>query len=59
VRLLFDEQLSARLCSTLGDIYPGSLHVAQIGLSGAVRERREGILRFGSQDDVTFLSLGW
>jgi predicted nuclease of predicted toxin-antitoxin system len=111
VRLLFDEQLSARLCSMLGDIYPGSLHVAQVGLSGAgdeavwgaaaeracvlvtkdedfhrlsvlrgappkviwirlgnvpteevarlLRERREGILRFGSQEDVTFLSLGW
>jgi len=35
VRLLFDEQLSARLCSMLANIYPDSLHVEQIDLSGA------------------------
>jgi predicted nuclease of predicted toxin-antitoxin system len=37
VRLLFDEQLSARLCSLLVE-YPGSLHVRLIGLGGASDE---------------------
>ena len=111
MRLLFDEQLSARLCSMLANIYPDSLHVEQVDLSGAsddavwraaaergcvlvtkdedfhrlsvlrgappkviwlrlgnvpteevarlLRERHEDILQFDSQDDVTFLSLGW
>jgi predicted nuclease of predicted toxin-antitoxin system len=38
VYLLFDEQLSARLCSLLADSYPGSLHVRLIGLGGAPDE---------------------
>jgi predicted nuclease of predicted toxin-antitoxin system len=38
VPLLFDEQLSARLCSLLADSYPGSLHVRSIGLGGAPDE---------------------
>jgi len=38
VRLLFDEQLSARLCSLLAEPYPGALHVGQIGLGGAPDE---------------------
>lgn len=111
MRLLFDEQLSVRLCSMLANVYPDSLHVEQIELNGAsdeavwgaaaehgcvlvtkdedfhrlsvlrgappkviwvrlgnvpteevarlLRERREDILQFASQDDVTFLSLGW
>lgn len=111
MRLLFDEQLSSRLCSMLASVYPDSLHVGQIGLGGGsdeavwgaaaergcvlvtkdedfhrlsvlrgapprviwirlgnapteeiarlLRERREDILRFESQDDATFLSLGW
>jgi len=38
VRLLFDEQLSARLCSLLAEPYAGALHVGQIGLGGAPDE---------------------
>jgi predicted nuclease of predicted toxin-antitoxin system len=38
VLLLFDEQLSARLCSLLADSYPGSLHVRSLGLGGASDE---------------------
>jgi predicted nuclease of predicted toxin-antitoxin system len=45
VRLLFDEHLSARLCTMLADLYPSSLHVEQIGLAGA--------------SDEAVLSLGW
>ena len=35
MRLLFDEHLSARLCSLLADSFPDALHVTQIGLRGA------------------------
>jgi len=38
VHLLFDEQLSARLCSLLAESYPGALHVRLIGLGGAPDE---------------------
>jgi predicted nuclease of predicted toxin-antitoxin system len=34
VRLLFDEQLSEELCRLLQDVFPGSLHVRQIGAGG-------------------------
>jgi predicted nuclease of predicted toxin-antitoxin system len=34
VRLLFDEQLSEDLVSLLGDVFPDSLHVRQIGSGG-------------------------
>ena len=43
MRLLFDEQLSARLCSMLAEIYPDSLHVEKIGLSGASDEAVRGV----------------
>ena len=33
--LLFDENLSARLAPALADIYPGSVHVSDLGLNGA------------------------
>lgn len=35
MRLLFDENLSARLVSALADAYPGSAHLADVGLLGA------------------------
>jgi len=35
VRLFFDEQLSEDLSELLHDIFPGSLHIRQIGSSGA------------------------
>ena len=34
-RRLFDEQLSERLCSILGDVLPDSLHVREIDAGGA------------------------
>ena len=34
MRLLFDEQLSEELCRLLADVFPGSLHVRQIGAGG-------------------------
>ncbi len=38
MRLLFDEQLSARLCSLLADSYPGALHIGQLGMAGVSDE---------------------
>lgn len=35
MRLLFDENLAARLAPELADIYPDSTHVAALGLGGA------------------------
>ena len=38
MKLLFDENLSPRLCRLLADIYPDSAHVRDIGLRGAEDE---------------------
>ncbi len=35
MKLLFDQNVSPRLCQSLGDIYPGSVHVRQVGLRDA------------------------
>jgi predicted nuclease of predicted toxin-antitoxin system len=35
VRLLFDENVSPRLCEALQDLYPDSLHVRHVGLAAA------------------------
>lgn len=35
MRLLFDQNLSPRLVSSLGDLFPGSLHVRDVGLQAA------------------------
>lgn len=34
-RLLFDENLAARLVGVLADLFPGSVHVGEIGLAPA------------------------
>lgn len=34
-KLLFDENLAARLVQELVDVYPGSVHVGDVGLLGA------------------------
>ena len=38
MRLLFDEKLSEELCRLLEDVFPGSLHVRQIGAGGFADE---------------------
>lgn len=35
MKLLFDENLSAKLCRDLADIFPGSSHVRAVGLERA------------------------
>jgi predicted nuclease of predicted toxin-antitoxin system len=45
LKLLFDQNLSPRLVLALGDLYPGSVHVRDVGLAraddGAVWEHAE------------------
>lgn len=36
MRLLFDQNLSPRLVDRLGDVYPNSVHVAEVGLDRAL-----------------------
>ena len=38
-RLLFDENLSARLVRLLAEVYPGSAHLADVALAGAADGR--------------------
>ena len=38
MKLLFDQNLSHRLVDALGEAYPGSLHVREVGLRGASDE---------------------
>ncbi|MEK7407813.1 MAG: DUF5615 family PIN-like protein [Acidobacteriota bacterium] len=35
MKLLFDENLSPRLCAALHDVFPGSAHVRDLGLKSA------------------------
>jgi len=39
VKLLFDENLSPRLTGLIGDEYPNSTHVRDVGLTGATDAR--------------------
>ncbi len=38
MKLLFDQNLSPRLVKALADIYPGSVHVRDVGLNNALDE---------------------
>jgi predicted nuclease of predicted toxin-antitoxin system len=38
VKLLFDQNLPSRLVRSLGDLYPGSFHVRDVGLHDAADE---------------------
>jgi predicted nuclease of predicted toxin-antitoxin system len=38
VKLLFDQNLSPRLVAQLADLFPGSLHVREVGLARATDE---------------------
>ena len=35
MKLLFDENLASRLVAALSDLYPGSVHVGEIGMASA------------------------
>ena len=63
MRLLFDENLSARLTSALADVYPGSVHLADVGLLGAsddavwTHAARNGMVLVTKDDDFQRLSV--
>lgn len=53
VRLLFDENLAARLVRELADAYPGSVHVGDAGLLGAADL---AIWRYAAEHDLVIVS---
>ena len=67
MKLLFDENISPRLVAGLSDVFPGSVHVRDVGLARAtdaaadiealLRSNRTGILAFGAEADAAFLAL--
>ncbi len=40
MKLLFDENLSRRLVDAIQDLFPGSAHVSQVGLTGGASDRQ-------------------
>jgi predicted nuclease of predicted toxin-antitoxin system len=63
LKLLFDENLSARLLSRLADHFPGSMHVTKLGLQGASdanvwqAARDGGFVLVSKDDDFRSLAL--
>jgi predicted nuclease of predicted toxin-antitoxin system len=63
IRLLFDENLSARLGAALADVYPGSAHVGEWGLAGApddaiwAHARQHGLAIVSKDEDFQRLSV--
>ena len=63
IRLLFDENLPARLGAVISDIYPGSAHVSELGLAGASdgaiwdHARRHGLAIVSKDEDFHRLSI--
>jgi predicted nuclease of predicted toxin-antitoxin system len=72
-RLLFDENLSARLVAAVADVYPGSSvllgpppkvvwvrlgNCTTADVARQLRVRRDDIARFAEHEDAAFLALG-
>lgn len=63
MKLLFDENLAARLVHDVHDLYPGSAHVLSIGLGGAAdreiwsRAGAEGYVLVTKDEDFHRLSV--
>ena len=53
MRLLFDQNLSFRLCEALGDLFPGSVHVRHVGLQEA---NNRAIWEFAEGNGYTIVS---
>jgi predicted nuclease of predicted toxin-antitoxin system len=53
LRLLFDQNLSARLVDRLADLYPGSLHVTAAGLGNADDDQ---VWQFAAANDLVIVS---
>lgn len=54
MKLLFDENLSFRLCDLLSDLFPGSVHVRDVGLE---RADDRAIWAYAAATDLTIASL--
>ncbi|HEX7049054.1 MAG TPA: DUF5615 family PIN-like protein [Longimicrobiales bacterium] len=63
MKLLFDENLAARLVRDLADVYPESAHVAALGLGGTpdraiwTRAARDGFVLVTKDEDFHRLSV--
>lgn len=63
MKLLFDENLAARLVADLADVYPGSAYVAAVGLAGAsdraiwARAAADGFVLVTKDEDFHRLSV--
>ena len=53
MKLLFDQNLSPRLVKTLQDLYPGSVHVLEVGLANA---SDESVWTYAAQQGLTIIS---
>ena len=53
MRLLFDQNLSSRLVHELGDLYPGSVHVRDVGLASA---DDTAVWEYAKQNALTIVS---
>jgi predicted nuclease of predicted toxin-antitoxin system len=53
VKLLFDQNLSPRLLSAVGDLYPGSVHVRDAGLREATDA---AVWRYAEEGGFTIVS---
>ena len=60
---MFDENLAARLVTALADLYPGSVHVGDVGLLGASDlaiwqyARENGLVLISKDEDFHRLSI--
>ena len=53
MKLLFDQNLSPRLVASLWDVFPGSIHVRDVGLE---RASDAAILRYARNHELTIAS---
>ncbi len=53
MRLLFDQNLSPRLRDLLADLFPGSIHVREVGLQSA---DDEAVWNYAAQNELTIVS---
>jgi len=54
MKLLLDEDLSRRLLAAIHDLFPGSLHVTQVGLSSGTPARK--IWDYAQQNGFSILA---
>jgi predicted nuclease of predicted toxin-antitoxin system len=53
MKLLFDQNLSFRLCAAISDVFPDSIHVRDVGLQNS---DDRAIWEFAARNDYTIIS---